>query len=89
MHSILFVCTANICRSPMAMGLLRGRVKDEAGDWTIDSAGTWTVDGEKAAVKTFQVLKERGIDIDDHRSRMVTGEMLADYQPYFNDGARS
>jgi protein-tyrosine-phosphatase len=78
MHSVLFVCTANICRSPLAMGLLREKVKD-AQDWKIESAGTWTVDGEAAAARTIQVLDERGITLKDHHSRIITGDMLAQF----------
>ena len=78
MYSVLFVCTANICRSPMAMGLLREKVKDEQ-DWKVESAGTWATDGDAAAARTIQVLEERGIMLKDHHSRIITGEMLAQF----------
>lgn len=78
MHSVLIVCTANICRSPMAMGLLRDRV-DNSPDWRIESAGTWALPDSPAAENTRLVLQSRGIDIDDHRSRGVTLEMLRDF----------
>lgn len=80
MYSVLFVCTANICRSPMAMGLLRFMVSEQKEDWCIQSAGTWAVDGEPAAVKTQQVLIEKGIDISQHRSHQVSEEMLKSFQ---------
>lgn len=79
MRSVLFVCTANQCRSPMAMAILRAKTEDTPGDWKIESAGTWAVEGAPANQKTQQVLAEQGLDLSDHRSRMVTGEMLAGF----------
>ena len=78
MPSVLFVCTANICRSPMAMGLLRKKVEGLPG-WRIESAGTWTVIGQPAATGTKLVLERRGIDIQDHRSRPVSRDLLAHF----------
>ena len=80
MHTVLLVCTANICRSPMAMGLLRARVADEAGEWRIESAGTWTVDGQPAAANTLYVLAERGIHIEEHRSQVITRQRLEPFR---------
>ncbi len=80
--SVLIVCTANICRSPMAAAMLRARLQKERSDWQewrVDSAGTWALDGETAAKNSRQVMAERGIDISDHRARSVTGEMLERY----------
>ena len=77
MHSVLMVCTANICRSPMAEGLLRARLGEAARDWRIDSAGTWAIDGEQAAPRAIKVLKGRGIDLSAHRSRVVDPNMLS------------
>ena len=80
--AILFVCTANIVRSPMAEGLFRARIKQERSDWQywqIDSAGTWAINGEMAAKNARQALANRGLDIIQHRSRTVTADMLASY----------
>lgn len=77
MYSILFVCTANICRSPMAMGLWQNMVRDHEDEWVIESAGTWAPEGEPAAAKTQMVLKELDIELGGHASRQVTREMLA------------
>lgn len=79
MFSILFVCTANICRSPMAMGLLRNMVKNQPDMWTIESAGTWAPEGEPAAQRTQLVLRELGIDLQDHLSRQVNRGMLSQF----------
>lgn len=80
--AVLFVCTANICRSPMAVALLRARLKKERADWQnwrVDSAGTWAPDGEPAARNSRQAMAQRGLDISDHRARTVTAKMLQDY----------
>lgn len=80
MPSILFVCTANQCRSPMAMALMRKRLKDPGLlNWTIDSAGTWATDGIEATENAILTVQEMGLDITPHRSRRVTQEMMDNY----------
>jgi protein-tyrosine-phosphatase len=80
MPAVLFVCTANMCRSPMAMALLRKRLQD-AGltGWQVDSAGTWAREGDPAASGSQQVMEERGLDLKDHRSRPVSYDLLREY----------
>ena len=74
MGLILFVCTGNLCRSPMAAGLLRQRLAQEglADRYRVDSAGVWAVAGRPASENAVIVMAERGIDISDHRSRPIT-----------------
>jgi protein-tyrosine-phosphatase len=76
MPSILFVCTANMVRSPMAMALWRQMLGAAALDWQVESAGTWTVDGQPAAARAIQALKDRGALLSGHRSRPVSAELL-------------
>ena len=80
MPSVLLVCTGNLCRSPMAEGLLRARLaRDEARhDWQVGSAGVWTVDGRSATPYGVAEMANRGIDIGGHQSRNITREMMAD-----------
>lgn len=78
--SILFVCTANQCRSPVASALFRENLK-EAGledDFRVGSAGTWGDDGLPAARLAVRVLLDRGVDLSQHLSRIVTHELLAE-----------
>lgn len=79
MRSVLFVCTANICRSPLGEGLLKKHVEKigQADEWEITSAGTWARNGLPAARNSEKLLMDRGIDISDHGSRLVTHEILA------------
>lgn len=77
MAAVLFVCLGNICRSPMAEGILRAR--PEAAGWTIDSAGTaGHHTGEHADPRTERVLRRHGQHFP-HAARAVTPE---DFQRY-------
>jgi protein-tyrosine phosphatase len=80
MPQVLLVCTGNLCRSPMAEGLLRARLArdEERHDWEVGSAGVWTVDGRPPSAYGVAAMVQRGIDIGDHRSRNITREMMAD-----------
>src|SRR5881396_980473 len=80
MKTILFVCTGNICRSPMAEGLFRQAVKGR-GDFQVVSAGVGAVEGLPASEHAVRALRDLGIDIFQHRSRMLTNELVerADY----------
>ncbi|MFC2042583.1 hypothetical protein ACFLUA_00295 [Chloroflexota bacterium] len=79
MNSVLFICSANICRSPMAMGLLRSMVEDSSDQWKIESSGVWDMGDQPAALNTKLVLKERGIDLNDHVSRTVTDTTVSEF----------
>jgi len=63
----------------MVMGLLRSMVEDSSDQWKIESAGVWDMGGQQVAPNTQLVLKERGIDLNDHTSRTVTGTMLSEF----------
>jgi protein-tyrosine-phosphatase len=80
MPSILLVCTANICRSPMAEVMLRRKLENEGmpGEWQVSSAGTWATDGIRASEMGVAVMRERGLDTGAHRSRAVTDAILAE-----------
>jgi RpiB/LacA/LacB family sugar-phosphate isomerase len=80
MKTILFLCTGNICRSPMAEGLFRNAVKGR-GDFRVVSAGLGAVDGQQPTNHSVQAMKEIGIDIASQRSRALTAELVrsADY----------
>jgi glycine hydroxymethyltransferase len=77
MKTILFICTGNICRSPMAEGIFRQAVKDR-GPYRVISAGVGAVDGYPPSTHAVNALKELGIDISAQRSRMLTGKMVQD-----------
>ncbi len=66
---LLFVCTGNICRSPMAEGIARRLAQDMRLDVTVDSAGTLGLVDRPADPKAIKVCKELGIDLRAHRSK--------------------
>lgn len=78
MPSVLFVCTANICRSPMAEAMFKQILekKDMTGEWVVESAGTWGLDGEPAAAGSQAVMNAKGIDISDHRARSIDQDLI-------------
>lgn len=76
---ILFVCTGNTCRSPMAAAIAR-RVAQERGmvDAVIESAGTSAWDGQPASDGALLVGLERQLDLNEHRSRTITAALIED-----------
>ncbi|GAB3933041.1 low molecular weight protein-tyrosine-phosphatase [Mucilaginibacter myungsuensis] len=68
---IIMVCLGNICRSPLAEGIMQHLVTQEGLDWEIDSAGTgdWHV-GEGPHRGSVQVAKKYGIDISGQICRL-------------------
>ncbi len=72
MARILVICTANICRSPVAAALLRDRLRKRGlTDWTVGSAGTWAMEARPASRYSVDVMGRHGYNITDHRARMV------------------
>ncbi len=71
MQRVLFVCTGNICRSPMAEGLFQAALDDngEHTGWVVDSAGTHAREGIRPEPAAVAVASEYGADISALRSR--------------------
>ncbi len=77
MKTILFICTGNICRSPMAEGLFRNAVRGR-GQYKVTSAGVGAVNGQPPSLHAVNALRDLGIDIAGQRSRMLTGQLVQD-----------
>ena len=72
MTKILFVCLGNICRSPLAEGILQAKVNAAGLDWQVDSAGTANYHvGETPHKLSVRVAKEHGVDISKKRVRQL------------------
>lgn len=78
MSSILFVCSANQCRSPMAEGLFKEILikRGEESSWRVESAGVWAYEGASATHNAQLVMQERGIDISNHLSRKAQPSLV-------------
>jgi protein-tyrosine phosphatase len=78
MPSILFVCTANQCRSPVAAALLRRQVAAAAPQerWQIESAGTWAPPDRPADRGMQQAAHLFGLDLSGHRSQPVNRALV-------------
>lgn len=67
---VLMVCLGNICRSPLAEGIMSDMVQKENLDWKVDSAGTgsWHI-GEQPHHGSIQIANQNGLDISQQRAR--------------------
>lgn len=87
MFRIVFLCTGNLCRSPMAEGFLKNSFDEDTGDGhggsakaagiVISSAGTHAGGGLSASPAAVDVCSKAGIDISSHKSRPLTSEILS------------
>lgn len=73
---ILFVCTGNTCRSPMAEGILRDIVDKNTLDIEVNSAGTFTQDGVPVSINSVEAMREIGIDISEYKSMSLNDDVV-------------
>ncbi len=72
---VLFVCLGNICRSPLAMGILRDKLRRKGLTASVDSAGFEEFHiGNGADPRSVQIAEKHGIDITDHIARLFRTE---------------
>ncbi len=84
-YSVLFVCTGNLCRSPMAEGLFKRLINtklpaEAVANWQVASAGTWAESGEPASLGAMMAMDKRGINLASHRSQPVTRNLLSKFK---------
>jgi len=78
MPSVLFVCSANQLRSPLAEVLFKDLLERRklAAAWQVGSAGVWALEGSPAARAALRMAAARGLDLSAHTARPVTEELL-------------
>ncbi len=74
---VLFVCTGNICRSPLAEGLFREMVKNRP-DFKVSSAGVGAIFGQAPSLHSVEVLRPWGVDITGQRSQPLSEKLVAE-----------
>jgi protein-tyrosine-phosphatase len=75
---VLFVCTANICRSPMAAAMFNALAEDGTLPFRAESAGTAALEGRPMAENSLAALEEVGIHPEAHRARRVSEAMIGE-----------
>ena len=74
---ILFVCTGNICRSPMAEAYFRYLcMKNKINDVNVVSAGIFANNSLNASYHAIQTMSDYGIDLSSHKSQLLTEELV-------------
>ena len=81
--SVLFICTGNVCRSPMAEGYFRHLAREGGHDIAVTSAGVGAMEGLPPSANSIAVMEEEGVDIRDQRSQMLTPPMVSEYTHIF------
>ena len=79
MTRVLLVCTGNICRSPLAEALFKRELEQRGNNgFEISSAGTGAWEGAPASEGAYLVALEHGLDLSQHRARLLTRELVRD-----------
>ena len=74
--NLLFVCTGNTCRSPMAAAIMNKLAIENNIDVNIESAGMFATDGEKATPEAIEAIRKYEIDLESHLSQQITPELI-------------
>ncbi len=88
MKNILFVCTGNTCRSPMAQGICEKIVYDNDLPVKCESAGLSTVSGYPISAFAISVCSEIGVDISRYKTKNVRELDLSEYDAIFTMSPR-
>ena len=81
---ILMACLGNICRSPIAEGILKHKAEQHGLDWTVESAGTNSYHTGEAPHRFSQkVCRQHGIDISGQRARTFTADDFGKYDKIY------
>jgi protein-tyrosine-phosphatase len=76
-RNILFICTGNTCRSPLAEGFMKKLLeKNSLRRIEVDSAGLTALPGSPASFQSLRVARENSVSLEKHQARLVTPELI-------------
>ena len=80
MYSVLFVCTGNQYRSPIAAEVFRMQLAQDglSTQFKVNSAGTWAFSGQHASLDAAELARSFGVDISGHLTQLLDAKMLKD-----------
>ena len=79
MKKVLFGCTGNTCRSPMAEAIFNSLAEEKNLDWRAESAGVAAVGDRPASPNAIKAVAELGLDLNMHRTRFLPAVDLNEY----------
>lgn len=81
MKKIMFVCTGNVCRSPMAEGYLLKKFRDlnKEDEYLVSSCGIYANKGENATHNAVEVMKKYGVDIEHHKATRIEDSNIEEF----------
>ena len=82
MKKLLFVCTGNTCRSPMAAVIFNSIAAEKGLDWFAESAGVAAVGDRPASANAIKAVAEIGLDLSGHRTRFLPALDLNEYSMF-------
>jgi protein-tyrosine-phosphatase len=78
MPNVLFVCTGNLYRSPLAAAFFRAQLLTNGqSDWAVESAGTWTLPGQPVPPETLRAAAKFGVSVEGHLSQLISADLLS------------
>ncbi len=84
MKKIMFICSGNTCRSPLAEGLFKKYLQENnITDIEVSSAGVGVFPGDEVSINSILVAGSRGVDISSHRARNINPEHLLTTDLFF------
>lgn len=86
MKKLLFVCTGNTCRSPMAEVIFNALAVQNDLDWRAESAGLAAVGDRPASENAIRAVAEIGLDLSAHRTRFLPSVDLNEYSLFVGLG---